>query len=760
MPSAVLANASLTAKLQSPTGRMDLEDKRTSRGASVSRPNPAPLLGPSENLDMIVEHTLEELGTHTLRVTVKYHVAGTPEGSEPRSMRKFYRFSVMNPVTLSSSCTAVRGTPFVELQLVNTTQVLSRMMLVVDLASLDRAAADGCLLTAVERFDGRVLLRPEESHQLMYTVRPKSAAASLPGGGEGLATAGETRAEGEGGFGEGSHTLGRVEVCWRTTTGESGSVRSGPVVYEGPDRPEVEVAVDGLPDVLKLGSVAECVATVRNRANRAMTLQLQFRTDGMVGVYVHGQSFRNLGEILPGGCVRCPLQLLALVAGLHELRGCTVADMHTAQEFPQGKLRDILVEFPDDEDEEFGASFLSPKPLLASLQRGRSLADASSASSRSRAASPPPHHRGSGRGGGHDGRSGSSSGGGPRMLGASGVLAPAELELQSDGGTEEDLAGEPLTWTESLGSGGPLFYSRLLRWQASALQLELGLDRSAVPQRMDTVCNPDKQSRVRNLVYTGERVRKVRMSYLDTPGMQVYSSVAYSAPGFDFPLLSLSAMAMGHVRVLALDLCPLFPDAEYAAKYASANAKLKAIRDKYPAMGEELKREYYKGSPFFSKNMMYARYGPEEEASGFVENVVLPAFKETLAAYVEIVNTAPAQPAPGSPTEQAVLKRQAEFDRFHSEREQYHGNREAIRLYREILKATRLFHWCNERGEPWGRILRESSRKEFEQARHETDPLVVARLLVVGRQCLNDTIRGLEKTERTIADKIKETRTR
>lgn len=54
---------------------------------------------------------------------------------------------------------------------------------------------------------------------------------------------------------------------------------------------------------------------------------------------------------MPGGCVRCPLQLLALVAGLHELRGCTVADMHTAQEFPQGKLRDILVEFPDDDED-------------------------------------------------------------------------------------------------------------------------------------------------------------------------------------------------------------------------------------------------------------------------------------------------------------------------------------------------------------------------------------------------------------------------
>lgn len=47
---------------------------------------------------------------------------------------------------------------------------------------------------------------------------------------------------------------------------------------------------------------------------------------------------------------RCPLQLLALVAGLHELRGCSVVDMQTAQEFPQGKLRNVLVEFPDNGD--------------------------------------------------------------------------------------------------------------------------------------------------------------------------------------------------------------------------------------------------------------------------------------------------------------------------------------------------------------------------------------------------------------------------
>lgn len=68
--------------------------------------------------------------------------------------------------------------------------------------------------------------------------------------------------------------------------------------------------------------------------------------------------------------------------------------------------------------------------------------------------------------------------------------------------------------------------------------------------------------------------------------MQVYSSVAYSTGGHDFPLLGVSAMAMGRVRVLALDLQPLFSGLEYAAKYADANAKMKAIKEKYPQMGQ------------------------------------------------------------------------------------------------------------------------------------------------------------------------------
>lgn len=60
---------------------------------------------------------------------------------------------------------------------------------------------------------------------------------------------------------------------------------------------------------------------------------------------------------------------------------------------------------------------------------------------------------------------------------------------------------------------------------------------------MDAVCNTEKKARVRNLVYAGDRVRKMRMSYLDTPGMQVMGVVD-----------SLAVCVYGIVFVISYDL--------------------------------------------------------------------------------------------------------------------------------------------------------------------------------------------------------------
>jgi len=86
-------------------------------------------------------------------------------------------------------------------------------------------------------------------------------------------------------------------------------------------------------------------------------------------------------------------------------------------------------------------------------------------------------------------------------------------------------------------------------------------------------------------------------------------------------------------------------------------------------------------------------------------------------------------------------------------------NFESLRLYRDILRASSHFTWPNEKGELWRDVLRREARKEFEAASVERDPLIVARLLVVGRDCLNQTNEKFAEAAQKMMDKIDATRT-
>jgi hypothetical protein len=51
----------------------------------------------------------------------------------------------------------------------------------------------------------------------------------------------------------------------------------------------------------------------------------------------------------------------------------------------------------------------------------------------------------------------------------------------------------------------------------------------------------------------------------------------------------------------------------------------------------------------------------------------------------------------------------------------------------------------------WKEVIRESARKEFEAARHERDPEMVARLLLTGRDYLDQAMQKfLEKRQKII----------
>ena len=62
--------------------------------------------------------------------------------------------------------------------------------------------------------------------------------------------------------------------------------------------------------------------------------------------------------------------------------------------------------------------------------------------------------------------------------------------------------------------------------------------------------------------------------------------------------------------------------------------------------------------------------------------------------------------------------------------------KEAIWLYRDVLRAARQFSWPDKDGVLWRHKLSFSARKEFEAARYVRDPDEIGRLLVTGRDAL------------------------
>ncbi|KAL6982655.1 hypothetical protein U1Q18_016042 [Sarracenia purpurea var. burkii] len=86
--------------------------------------------------------------------------------------------------------------------------------------------------------------------------------------------------------------------------------------------------------------------------------------------------------------------------------------------------------------------------------------------------------------------------------------------------------------------------------------------------------------------------------------------------------------------------------------------------------------------------------------------------------------------------------------------------REALSLYRDILRASRFFMWPDSRGFLWRDVLRENARKEFEEARFEKDPEIITRLLIGGHDAVQSALDKLAEKQREQIAKLQADRDR
>ncbi|OQS00827.1 hypothetical protein THRCLA_05843 [Thraustotheca clavata] len=306
-----LQQVGLTAKLQTPTTRSDLIDTRASRGGSMPPPNPIPVLSSSTNLDMAVEYELNEVGVHTLRVGVSYL---DPITSEPKSLRKFYRFNVLNPLTITFKHLLIKDESFVESKIQNITQAPLHIETVHFLASPPFQAVELANVRDLEA-DRQAYIGAEETLQRVFKVSSPNLDLSL-----------------------GTLNLGRLEVSWKSCMGESGRLQTQPIMRKVGSMKEASFTIVAPTDPVCVGVPFVASVVIQNNGSRAMNLQLQLRRELMTGIVSSSLSHQNIGVVGANSTKQVKVELLPLIAGLQQIQGAFLVELETNAEFPQEKI--------------------------------------------------------------------------------------------------------------------------------------------------------------------------------------------------------------------------------------------------------------------------------------------------------------------------------------------------------------------------------------------------------------------------------------
>lgn len=101
-------DVSISVKLQTFTETIDLIDKSL-YNSSIS------ILKLNEFLDIVVQHKLLENGSHTLRVVVNYAIIK----NENKILKKFYRFNVVEPLSLTNRTALIKDKVVLQCEVTN-----------------------------------------------------------------------------------------------------------------------------------------------------------------------------------------------------------------------------------------------------------------------------------------------------------------------------------------------------------------------------------------------------------------------------------------------------------------------------------------------------------------------------------------------------------------------------------------------------------------------------------------------------------------
>lgn len=340
-----------------------------------STSTPRSSLHSRDSINNIVSMALPHLGVHVLVCAATYHESKPPSSSSPRTLRQFFRFTVLPPLDPTVSVFPVYR-PFdicppssvvLTARKGRSSSIATHFMAHVRVHNsipVPVYNANATFLPAApfhvrSLFDGSSSTGTndhEESYELALkgrqasmgsgdsknfvfhvfslvpcarstrNMRKVSAASVLSQETPSKDAALPPNVEKEHDADE--KKLGQVCLTWRSALGEMGRLERDVMYSQGvQDEPNIQLSIYAVPHQVRVHCpfVARCAA--RNNTGRLCRLYLQIRRDLVGEIVPMGVSGVLLGEVAPNETVHCAITLIGLVRGQHNVSGVRVVDV-------------------------------------------------------------------------------------------------------------------------------------------------------------------------------------------------------------------------------------------------------------------------------------------------------------------------------------------------------------------------------------------------------------------------------------------------
>uniref|UniRef100_A0A914D0L3 Trafficking protein particle complex subunit 13 n=1 Tax=Acrobeloides nanus TaxID=290746 RepID=A0A914D0L3_9BILA len=313
--SQICTDVCLKADLQTQTQRILLPCKLQDANAQ---------LVPKEFLGQIITHEIKEIGQHILVCSVTYKTA---EG-EKMFFRKFFKFSVSKPIDVRTKFYNAEDNLNNDVYLEAQIQNLCSNSMVLEKVTMEPSEFYICSEIKIpysnEKNPEYVYLEPKAIRQYLFCLSPNTTEHSLN-------------------HYRGVSSIGKLDMCWRTSMGERGRLQTSPLQRMAPGYGDLRLTIEKIPATVKLGEQFVIGCKLHNCCERSLDLVLSLDSSLQPALVFCSVSGQHLGQVPPNKTVQFSLDLLPISSGLQYISGIRITDTFLRRTYEHDEVAQIFV---------------------------------------------------------------------------------------------------------------------------------------------------------------------------------------------------------------------------------------------------------------------------------------------------------------------------------------------------------------------------------------------------------------------------------